>query len=96
MMSRCAFSIWLDLCDGTTLTGKFVELIEERPLPIALPDGHIHETPQYKTTVTILSDTIGEISVNARHIVRMATDPGHPVETHSVEDVVMFVAERLN
>lgn len=86
-----AIPIYVDLVDGTTLPGTFVCLAQARPLVETIDDGLTRQVPQTTWTLSILSDTLGSLDVDARQIVRIATDPGHPTEVKSPYDVAIYV-----
>ena len=74
-----------DLADGSTVVGSYIHI------EITVP-----EISRFQVcTLSIRSDTLGRLDINAKHIVRIGTDPSHLTETKRPQDVFYYVTDRL-
>ena len=82
----------VDLSDGSTVVGSFIYIGTDKPGP-TLP----YDTARYSNrwTLAILSETLGRLEINAKHIVRIGTNPAHLTATKNPADVVLYVNELL-
>lgn len=80
--------LWLDLSDGTTLPGVYMDIVKIVDVPNDNLTARAEET---SWLLVILSDTLGVVDVDARHVVRIGTDPSNPVSVKSPADVAKFV-----
>lgn len=83
-----ATPLWLDLSDGTILLGVYLGIVKTVDVPNDNPIARAEET---SWLLVILSDTLGAVNVDARHVVRIGTDPSNPVSVKSPADVAKFV-----
>lgn len=83
-----AIPLAVDLCDGSRLIGTFVSMaqyLDDRN------DCPIKNNSQTVRTLTIISDTIGVVGVDARHIVRIGKSPDQTTEVKSPADVSTYI-----
>lgn len=74
-----------DLADGSTVVGSYVHI------EMTVPEISRSQV----CTLSILSDTLGRLDINAKHIVRIGTDPSCLTETKQPQDVFYYVSDRL-
>lgn len=80
----------VDLSDGSTVVGSFIYIQKTRPLPQCF-DPAIHEIPQPVWTLAILSDILGRLEINAKHIVRIGTDQASMMAIKNPMDAIIYV-----
>lgn len=83
------------LGDGCVIVGKLVSFQQNLPAP-AFFDCAIHQLPEASCSVSVLTDTMGTLDLNARHIVKFGTDKDHMVEIKAAIDVVLYLTSLLN
>ena len=83
-----------DLSDGSTVVGSFIYIQQTRPYPQCF-DPSIHKLPEPVGTLAILSDTLGRIEINVKHIVRIGTDQTRMVVIKNPVDALIYVNELL-
>ena len=74
-----------DLADGSTVVGSYIYI------QMTVPEISRSQV----CTLSILSDTLGRLDINAKHIVRIGTDPSCLTETKQPQDVFCYVSDRL-
>jgi len=74
-----------DLADGSTVVGSYIHI------EITVPEISRSQV----CTLSIRSDTLGRLDINAKHIVRIGTDPSCLTETKQPKDVFYYVTDRL-
>lgn len=74
-----------DLADGSTVVGSYVHIV------ITVPEISRAQV----CTLSLLSDTLGRLDINAKHIVRIGTDPSRLTETKQPKDVFYYVTDFL-
>ena len=74
-----------DLADGSTVVGSYIHI------GITVPEISRSQV----CTLSLCSDTLGRLDINAKHIVRIGTDPSCLTETKQPEDVFYYVADHL-
>ena len=74
-----------DLSDGSTVVGSYVHI------KMAVPEISRSQV----CTLSILSDTLGRLDIDAKYIVRIGTDPSCLTETKQPQDVFYYVTDRL-
>ena len=83
------------LGDGCVIAGMLVSFKQNLPMP-AFFDCAIHQLPEASCSVSVLTDTMGTIDFNARHVVKIGTDKDHMVETKAAMDVVLYLTSLIN
>ena len=83
-----------DLSDGSTVVGSYIYIQQTIPLP-PCSDPSIHAIPQPVGTLAILSDTLGRLEINAKHIVRIGTDQASMTAIKDPVDAMSYVNELL-
>lgn len=83
------------LGDGCVIVGMLVSFQQNLPAP-AVFGCAIHRLPEASCSVSVLTDTMGTLDFNARHIVKIGTDKDHMVETKAAMDVVLYITSLLN
>jgi len=74
-----------DLADGSTVVGSYVHI------KITVPEDSRFQV----CTLSLRSDILGSLDINAKHIVRIGTDPAHLTETKQAKDVFYYVTDCL-
>ena len=82
------------LGDGCVIVGTLVSFQQNLPAPTFF-DCAIHQLPEASCSVSVLTDTMGTIDFNARHVVKIGTDTGHMVEIKAAMDVVLYLKSLL-
>lgn len=82
------------LGDGCVIAGTLVSFKQELPMP-AFFDCAIHQLPEASCSVSVLTDTLGTIYINARHVVKIGTDKYHMVDIKAPLDVVLYLKSLL-
>jgi hypothetical protein len=85
----------VQLGDGCVVVGTLVKFEQNLPVP-AFFDSAIHQLPEASCSIGVLTDTMGTIDFNARHVVKIGTDTGHMVETKAAMDVVLYLTSLIN
>lgn len=83
------------LGDGCVIVGTLVSFQQNLPVPTFF-DCAIHQLPEASCSVSILTDTMGTLDFNARHVVKIGTDNGHMVEIKAAMDVVLYLTSLLD
>lgn len=83
------------LGDGCVIVGTLVSFQQNLPAP-AFFDCAIHQLPEASCSVSVLTDTMGTLDFNARHIVKIGTDKDHMVEIKAAMDVVLYLTSLLD
>lgn len=83
------------LGDGCVIVGTLVSFEQNIPVPDFL-DRAIHQLPEASCSVSILTNTVGTLNLDARHIVKIGTDRNHMVETKAALDVVLYLTSLLD
>ena len=84
----------VQLGDGCVIVGTLVEFEQNLPVPTFF-DSAIHLLPEASCSVSVLTDTMGTIDFNARHVVKIGTDKDHMVEIKEAMDVVLYLKSLL-
>lgn len=74
-----------DLDDGSTVVGSYIHI------EITVPEISRAQV----CTLSLLSDTLGRLDINAKHVIRIGTDPAHLTETKQPKDVFYYVTDFL-
>lgn len=82
------------LGDGCVIVGTLVSFQQNLPVPTFF-DSAIHQLPEASCSVSVLTDTMGTIDFNARHVVKIGTDTVHMVEIKAAMDVVLYLKSLL-
>lgn len=82
------------LGDGCVIVGTLVSFQQNLPAP-AFFDCAIHQLPEASCSVSVLTDTMGTIDFNARHVVKIGTDKDHMVDIKAPLDVVLYLKSLL-
>ena len=80
------------LGDGCVIVGKLVSVEQTLPMP-PVPGCPIPKLPEASCNVSVLTDTMGTLDFNARHIVKIGTDMDHMVEIKAAIDVVLYLTK---
>ena len=83
------------LGDGCVIVGTLVSFEQNLPMPTFF-DSAIHQLPEASCSVSVLTDTMGTLDFNAKHVVKIGTDKGHMVETKAAMDVVLYLTSLIN
>ena len=83
------------LGDGCVIVGTLVTFEQTLPMP-PVPGCPIIKLPEASCSVSVLTDTMGTLDLNARHVVKIGTDTGHMVETKAAMDVVLYLTSLLD
>lgn len=83
------------LGDGCVIVGTLVSFKQNLPVPTCF-DSAIHQLPEASCSVSVLTDTMGTLDFNARHVVKIGTDKDHMVETKAAMDVVLYLTSLIN
>ena len=87
-------SLIVHLGDGCVIVGTLVSFQQNLPAP-AFFDCAIHQLPEASCSVSVLTDTMGTLDFNARHVVKIGTDKDHMVEIKAPADVVLYLKSLL-
>lgn len=83
------------LGDGCVIVGTLVSFQQNLPVPTFF-DCASHQLPETSCRVSVLTDTMGTLDFNARHVVKIGTDKDHMVETKASLDVVLYLTSLLD
>lgn len=84
-MTNTNLRLIADLSDGSTIVGSYIYI--EMTVP---------EEPRFQVcTLSVRSDTLGSLDIDAKHIVRIGTDPSRLTETKQPQDVFYYVTDLL-
>ena len=83
------------LGDGCVIVGKLVSLEQTLPMP-PVPGCHIPKLPEASCRMSVLTDTIGTLDINARHVVKNGTDMDHLVDIKAPGDIVIYLTSLLD
>ena len=83
------------LGDGCVIVGTLVSFQQNLPAP-AFFDSAIHQLPEASCSVSVLTDTMGTLDFNARHVVKIGTDKDHMVDITDPRDVVLYIKSLLD
>lgn len=83
------------LGDGCVIVGKLVTFEQTLLMP-PVPGCPIIKLPEASCRVSILTNTMGTLGLNARHIVKIGTDKNHMAETKAAMDVVLYLTSLLD
>jgi len=87
-------SLIVHLGDGCVIVGTLVSFKQNLPVPTFF-DCAIHQLPEASCSVSVMTDTMGTLDFDARHVVKMGTDEGHMVEIKAAMDVVLYLESLL-
>ena len=87
--------LMVQLGDGCVIVGTLVSFQQNLPAPTFF-DSAIHQLPETSCSVSVLTDTMGTLDFNARHIVKIGTDEDHMVDIKAAMDVVLYLKSLLN
>lgn len=82
------------LGDGCVIVGTLVSFQQNLPVPTFF-DSAIHQLPEASCSVSVLTDTMGTLDFNARHVVKIGTDKDHMVDIKAAMDVVLYLTSML-
>ena len=82
------------LGDGCVIVGKLVTFEQTLLMP-PVPGCPIPKLPEASCRMSVLTDTMGTLDFNARHIVKIGTDMDHMVEIKAAMDVVLYLKSLL-
>lgn len=74
-----------DLADGSTVVGSYIHI------EMTVPEISRAQV----CTLSLCSDTLGRLDINAKHVIRIGTDPAHLTETKKPVDVFCYVTDCL-
>ena len=84
----------VQLGDGCVVVGTLVKFEQSLPVPTFF-DCAIHQLPEASCSIAVLTDTMGTLDFNARHVVKIGTDEDHMVEIKAPLDVVLYLKSLL-
>ena len=82
------------LGDGCVVVGTLTSFQQSLPVPTFF-DCAIHQLPEASCSVSVLTDTMGTLDFNARHVVKMGTDEDQMVDIKAPLDVVLYLESLL-
>ena len=82
------------LGDGCVVVGTLSSFEQRLPTQTFF-DCAIHQFPEASCSVSVLTDTMGTLDFNARHIVKIGTDEDHMVDIKAPLDVVLYLKSLL-
>ena len=82
------------LGDGCVVVGTLTSFEQRLPTQTFF-DCAIHQLPEASCSVSVLTDTMGTLDFNARHIVKIGTDRDHMVDIKAPLDVVLYLKSLL-
>ncbi len=82
------------LGDGCVIVGTLVSFEQSLPTQTSF-DCAIHRFSEASCSVSVLTDTMGTLDFNARHVVKMGTDKDHMVDIKAPLDVVLYLKSLL-
>lgn len=80
------FRFIADLADGSTVVGSYVHI------GITVPEISRAQV----CTLSLRSDTLGRLDINAKHIIRIGTDPAHLTEIKNPLDILPYIQPVLD
>ena len=83
------------LGDGCVIVGTLVSFEQNLPVPTFF-DYAVHQLPEASCSVSVLTDTMGTLDFNARHVVKIGTDKEHMVDIKAPLDVVLYLQSLLD
>jgi len=83
------------LGDGCVIVGTLVSFEQNIPVTVLL-DCPIVQLPESSCRVSVLTNTVGTLNFNARHVVKIGTDKDHMVEIKAALDVVLYLTSLLD
>ena len=83
------------LGDGCVIVGTLVSFQQSLPAQTFF-DCSIHQFPETSCSVSVLTDTMGTLDFNARHVVKIGTDRDHMVDIKAPLDVVLYLTSLLD
>jgi len=86
----------IELEDGSTIVGTWISFSQSNPYNTLFPSGDIYEIPEPLCTLSVLSDTLGKLDINALHIVRIGTDHEHLTEIKNPLDILSYIQSGLD
>lgn len=84
-MTNTNLRLIADLSDGSTIVGYYTHIKMTVPEDSRFP----------VCTLSVRSDTLGSLDIDAKHIVRIGTDQSRLTETKQSKDVFYYVTDRL-
>lgn len=78
------------LGDGCVVVGTLASF-EQHLSTRSFFDCAINQFPEASCNVSVLTDTMGTLNFNARHIVKIGTDRDHMVDIKAAMDVVLYL-----
>jgi hypothetical protein len=83
------------LGDGCVIVGKLVSFEQTLPMP-PVPGCPIIKLPEASCRMSVLTDTMGSLDFNARHVAKIGTDKDHMVDIKAPGDVMIYVTSLLD
>ena len=83
------------LGDGCVIVGTLVSFEQSLPKQTFF-DCAVHQMPEASCSVSVLTDTMGTLDFNARHVVKIGTDEGNMVDIKAPLDVVLYLQSLLD
>ena len=83
------------LGDGCVIVGKLVSFEQTLPMP-PVPGCPIPKLPEASCRMSVLTDTMGTLDLNARHVVKIGTDMDHLVDIKAPGDIVIYLTSLLD
>lgn len=83
------------LGDGCVIVGTLVSVKQNLAAPTFF-DCVIHQLPEASCSVSVLTDAMGTLDFNAKHVVKIGTDKDHMVEIKAAMDVVLYLKSLLD
>jgi hypothetical protein len=83
------------LGDGCVIVGTLVSFEQTLPMP-PVPGCPIIKLPEASCRMSVLTDTMGSLDFNARHVAKIGTDKDHMVDIKAPGDVMIYVTSLLD
>lgn len=80
-MTNTNLRLIADLSDGSTIVGSYTHI------KMTVPEDSRFQV----CTLSVRSETLGSLDIDAKHIVRIGTDPSRLTETKTPKDVFQYI-----
>lgn len=82
--------LYIELADGSSIVGSFISIAREASFPECVGN------PISSWSITILSDTLGKLNINAVYVIGIGTDPNDMTHPKYPVDVALYVNNLLH
>lgn len=81
--------LYIELSDGSSIVGSFISIAREASFPECV------DKPISAWSITIMSDTLGKLDINAVYVIGIGTDPNDMTHPKNPVDVALYVNNLL-